>query len=186
MKSIVLPPSRRVQGLLPAAYLFTVLGFPLHELAHALVYWLQGQPVVSITFNHVDPVQPTVAGSLAGPVFSLLLAMLGYWLLRVKPAHAAPWLGLALGQVMLRPPLQVLMLLGVVGGNDEQIAARVLGLHPAWVIIPSMVLYLTMLVLLLRKLRQHGHTVWSMTGVFLAAVAGLATVLGLDWLLFDR
>src|SRR5690606_14654805 len=70
--------------------LFTMLGFPVHEAAHALVYFLNGTEFI-MTLNRVLPEQETVVGLLAGPLSSLVLAWLGLWAVASGKLPPRPW-----------------------------------------------------------------------------------------------
>src|SRR5690606_1886134 len=118
---------RSTLSLLCWTYLFTVLGFPVHEAAHALVYRIQGTGF-TMTLNHVYADQMSVAGLLAGPLVSLMFAWLGLWAAASGKLHPAPGFGIALGQLLGRPPLHIAMLFFGIGGNDETLAANLLGL----------------------------------------------------------
>lgn len=169
--------------LLGWCFLFTLLGFPVHEAAHALVYYLQGIGF-TVTLNHVFEDQTTVAGLLAGPLTSLLVAWLG--LLAVTSRRLAPSLGfgIALGQTFHRPPLHIAMLFFGLTENDEALAADLLGIPHAALVIPSFLLYVGTVIWTARHMRARGYSYWMLIPAFVAVAAGVITILGADYLVF--
>lgn len=163
--------------------LFTMLGFPVHEAAHALVYFLNGTEFI-MTLNRVLPEQETVVGLLAGPLSSLVLAWLGLWAAASGKLPPAAGLGVAFGQVFHRPFLHIGMLFFGLTENDEAMAADLLGLPHAALIIPSFLLYTTTLILTARQMRAAGYSYSALLSVFVAVAAGVATVLYLDYVIF--
>lgn len=164
-------------------YLFTMLGFPFHEAAHALVYFLNGTEFF-MTLNRVIPEQETVVGLLVGPLSSLVLAWLGLWAATSGKLPSAAGLGIALGQVFHRPYLHVGMLFFGLTENDEAMAADLLGIPHAALIIPSFLLYTGTLILTARHMRANGFSYWTLLAAFVAVAAGVATVLYLDYVIF--
>ncbi len=175
---------RSVWPLLGWTYLFTVLGFPLHEAGHALIYLLKGIDF-TMTINRVIPDTMIVAGELAGPVVTLLAGWFGIWLLMSGKLDATAAYGLVLGQLLTRPPLHIAMLFFGLGGNDETLAANLLGVHQAVVILPAFALFVGSLVFAIRHMRSRGVPYWYVGPAFAAAVAAILTVLYLEILLFD-
>lgn len=172
-------------------YLFTVVGFPLHEAAHAFVYQIQSIPF-TMTLNHVHPDIETVLGLLFGPAFTLLLGLIGLLAIRIAQRKTTPpgWtvivIGLALGQLINRPPLQLAMLFLGVNENDEPMAAKLLGVHPAVVIVPSFLLFSATLIAVIRRMRRSGFGYGSVGLAVVATACGVGTILYLDQIVFGQ
>ena len=105
--------------------------FPLHELAHALVYRAFGINV-RMTLNTASPAdksQRIVWAELAGPIVNLLVGSAALIMFRLRRRM---WLAqLALAAAMMRLTVYVLIVLaalvtgsGMSLGNDEPIAAQ--------------------------------------------------------------
>lgn len=182
--SLVSGSRRSVWPLLGWTCLFTVLGAPLHELGHALIYYLKGIDF-TMTINRVIPDTMTVAGELAGPVVTLMAAWFGIWLLIAGKFNATAVYGFVLGQLLTRPPLHIAMLFFGLRENDENLAANLLDVHQAVVILPAFILFVGSLVFAIRHMRSRGYPYWYVGPAFAAVVAGIFTVVYSEILLFD-
>lgn len=165
------------------SFVFTALGFPFHELGHAVVYYFSGNDFL-MTLNRVLPAQETVAGLLAGPLASLVLAWLGLCAVSSGKLRPAAGFGIALGQVFHRPFLHIGMLFFGLTENDEAMAADLLGLPHAALIIPSFLLFTATLLWTARRMRAHGYPFWTLIPSFVAVAAGVVIVLYLDHIIF--
>lgn len=117
-----------------------MLGFPVHETAHTLVYYVNDIDFI-MTLNRVLPEQEAVAGLLAEPLSILVLAWLGPLAEAIGNLHPAGSLGIALGQVLHRPLLHIGVLSFSLAESDEALAAALLGMPCAVSIMPFFVLY---------------------------------------------
>lgn len=180
----VVPKARRSPWpLVGWSYLFTMLGFPLHEAAHALVYYVQGIGF-TMTLNRVFEDQLTVAGLLAGPLASLLVAWLGLRAVSSGKLHPTLGIAIALGQTLHRPPLHLGMLFFGLHENDEALAAQLLDVPHAALVIPSFLLYVGTVIVAARQMRARGYAYWTLVPAFVAVAAGVMTILMLDHVLF--
>lgn len=165
------------------SFLFAMLGFPLHEAAHALVYYFNGTEFM-MTLNRVLPDQETVVGLLAGSLSSLLFAWLGLWAGASGKIRPSLGFGIALGQTFHRPPLHIAMLFFGLTENDEAMAADLLGIPHGALVIPSFLLYVATVVLTAKQMRSHGYSYWTLIPAFVAVAAGVLAILVLDYVIF--
>ncbi len=169
--------------LIAWTFVFTVIGLPLHELAHALTYRLMGVPVrFTLNTTTPDPDEALWPATLSGPTFTLFLGCLGAFVFSrsLDPMISLAGLGLALSQLAVRPVLHLVMLSGRMLENDEVQIADALGLPRVLLILGSFVGYAFMLVLTVLLASRFGVAWWSLLAALLMAFVGTVFTLWLD------
>ncbi len=164
-------------------FVFTVIGLPLHELAHALTYRLMGVPVrFTLNTTTPDPDEALWPATLSGPTFTLFLGCLGAFVFSrsFDQIIALAGLGLALSQLAVRPVLHVVMLSGRMLENDEVQIADELGWPRVPVILGAFAGYAFMLVLTVLLALRFGVAWWSLVAALLMAFVGTVFTLWLD------
>jgi hypothetical protein len=164
-------------------FVFTVIGLPLHELAHALTYRLMGVPVrFTLNTTTPEPDEPLWPATLSGPTFTLFLGCLGAFVFSrsFDQTVALAGLGLAVSQLAVRPALHVVMLSGRMLENDEVQIADELGWPRVPVILAAFAGYAFMLVLTVLLALRFGVAWWSLVAALLMTFVGTVLTLWLD------